>query len=151
MAKRRAVFVVGHAHWGKSRTLRALTDGLHRYVSIGTVKFFIRRMSNDDRPDEFYDFVDAIDASERPDLILAFCPTIQEQQTRTCLETLRKKGYRLYFWVLRNQYGSKAVIGPNEITTLARYGQVYVSGQGHAVDTTRAKALRLFIRNAVLI
>ncbi len=75
MTKGRVVFVVGHARWGKSRTLRALTINPHRRrIQLGGVEFSIRRMSNDDRPDEFYDFIRDVQPADKSDLIVAFLP-----------------------------------------------------------------------------
>lgn len=152
MAKGRVVFVVGHANWGKSRASRALTDGNphRRRIQLGGVAFFIRRMSNDDRPDGFYAFIDCVVPAENPNLIVAFCPQFKERRTRWCLETLREKGYRLFFLVMRQQYGTTQVVTPDEITTLRQYGRVETFEEGQAEDTTRARALRIFIENIVL-
>ncbi|MDZ7817093.1 MAG: hypothetical protein U5K55_00130 [Aliarcobacter sp.] len=58
------VFVVGHENWGKSKTLKSLTNG-SRYIknySINNINWFIRRnLSNDDYPDKYYDFMDNLD------------------------------------------------------------------------------------------
>jgi hypothetical protein len=45
------VFVVGHERWGKSKTLRSLTNGnIHRRrIIISGTEFYVRRMSNDDK------------------------------------------------------------------------------------------------------
>jgi len=152
MAKGHAVFVVGHANWGKSRTLRALTNGnAHlRRTRLAGVEFFIRRMSNDDRPDDFYAFIDGVVPHERPYLIVAFCPEFKERQTRWSLETMREKGYRLCFWVMRQQYGSTQVVTRDEIAVLRRHGRVGVFEGAQAEDTRRASALRIFIENTAL-
>jgi hypothetical protein len=152
MIKGRVVFVVGHANWGKSRTLRALTDGnVHqRRIQLGEAEFFIRRMSNDDRPDDFYDFVREVQPLRRPDLILAFCPKFQEPQPRRCLEQLQSKSYRLFFWVLRERYANGRFVTPDEIATLGEYGRVEIFDSGRAREHARARALRSFIENTVL-
>jgi len=152
MSDGRVVFVVGHAKWGKSRTLRALTDrNVHqRRIQIGGAEFFIRRMSNDDRPSEFYDFIRDIRPSQRPDLIVAFCPEFQKAETRRCLEQLQQKRYRLFFWILRERYGNGSFVTPDEIASLGEYGPVAVFESGHTEDHIRARALRSFIENTVL-
>jgi hypothetical protein len=152
MEKARIVFIVGHRHWGKSTTLTALANGMRRYISLSGVEFFIRRMSNDDRPDEFFAKMDGLNAVKTPSLIVAFCPTMKEDsRARRCLNSLRRKGYRLFFWVLRRQQkpGSNGFIEPGEIRSLQRYGRVKVF-EGQAPKSSRAKSLRGFISDRVL-
>src|SRR6267378_8117254 len=104
MTKARVVFVVGHRRWGKSTALSALANGMRRYISLADVEFFIRRMSNDDKPLDFYAKMGRVRPVETPSLIVAFCPTMKEDpRARQCLKSLRRKGYRLFFWVLRRQ------------------------------------------------
>jgi hypothetical protein len=152
MRRGRVVFVVGHAHWGKSTTLRALTqpNPQRRYIEIGEDEFFIRRMSNDDRPKEFYKFMGKVKPSNWPALIVAFCPVFDDPRTSQCLKALRRKRYRPFFWVLRWQYGGTRFITPEEIATLRNYGQVKIYGVRHAEAHARAIALRRFIQNTVL-
>jgi len=79
MNNKKIVFVVGHENWGKSKTLKALTDN-NRYVKnyeLGGHEWFIRRMSNDDQPDGYYDFMDVL---SKPYLIAAFCPNFDEER-----------------------------------------------------------------------
>jgi hypothetical protein len=152
MARGRVVFVVGHANWGKSRTLRALTSGNphQRRVQIGGVEFFIRRMSNDDRPNDFYEFIRDVQPSEKSDLIIAFCPAFEEPRTRWCLEQLQVKEYRLFFWVLHQQYGNGRFVTPDETRRLRGYGVVDIFDDGQAEDRRRATSLRIFVENVVL-
>ena len=145
-----AVFVVGHKNWGKSRTLSALTDGLQRYVRMGLVEFFIRRMSNDDVPDKFYRLLEKVDPSETPNLILAFCPTFGKPQARRSLEALRRKNYRLFFWVLRQNYHRTKEITRDEIAILRQFGRTEVFESGQVEDSDRGRALRAFIQATVL-
>jgi hypothetical protein len=153
MVNGRVAFVTGHANWGKSRTLRALTGGnVHQQlIQIGDAEFFIRRMSNDDRPAEFYDFIREIQPSRRPELILAFCPDFQEPMTRRCLDQLQRKRYRLFFWVMRQRFGNGQFVTPEEIAALCEYGHVEVFDSAQAQEHTRARALRAFIENIVLV
>ena len=55
--------------YGQSFTLRALTKGnsYQKYIVIEGVQFFIRRMSNDDQPAGYFDFI--------REIALAGCPT----------------------------------------------------------------------------
>lgn len=102
MSKGNIAFLVGHSDWGKSRTLRELTDGVHqkRYVSIGKSMFYIRRMSNDDLFEDYKDFMNSLDPAVRPNVIAALCPVFDEPQndTASLLRQLSKKGYELFFF-----------------------------------------------------
>jgi hypothetical protein len=55
MLEQRVAFVVGHEDWGKSLTLRALKaicDHPRRdVIVIDRLEFFVRMMSNDDKPE----------------------------------------------------------------------------------------------------
>jgi hypothetical protein len=152
MKKGRVVFVVGYSNWGKSRTLRSLTNGNshQKLILIQGTEFFIRRMSNDDKPKDFYAFIDCVDPADKPQLIVAFCPEFHERRVQQSLETLQQKRYRLFFWVLRHQYGTQQIVRPDEITELRRYGRVEIFDDGQAEDTARARALRAFIETIVL-
>jgi len=100
------VFVVGYENWGKSETLRALTEGNshRRRITINEEGFYIRRMSNDDKPDEYVVFMKSLDPSERSYLIAALCPNFERTNahTATILKSLRKKKYDLFFWVIEH-------------------------------------------------
>lgn len=152
MTQPRAVFVVGHSNWGKSRTLRALTDGNahRRYVQLRGVEFFIRRMSNDDRPDEFYAFVNSLRPSHTPQLIAAFCPSFGDPRAQRCLDHLVHHGYGLFFWVMRRAYLAARVVTADEIGRLRASGTVEIYDRGDAEDGVRATALRQFVENSVL-
>ena len=142
-----AVLLVGHAHWGKSRTLRALTDGsLQRSGTFGDRDFFIRRMSNDDHTDDFNNLVGSLSADDTPALILAFCPDFQDadKESEWCLQTLAKN-YRLSFFVLRHAFGDDRTITEAEIATMSRYGSVEIFEPKGADAETRAQVFRAHI------
>jgi hypothetical protein len=62
-----AFFVVGHSNWGKSSTLKALAAPPQvRKVVVGGRTFFIRRMSNDDRPNDWVAFIKGLRPADRP-------------------------------------------------------------------------------------
>src|SRR5258706_1701124 len=148
MMSARVVFVVGHRRWGKSTTLTALAKGMRRYISLDGTDFFIRRMSNDDRPYEFYAEMKRVKPVDTPSLIVAFCPTMKEDsRARQCLERLRRKGYRLFFWVMRRQQkpGTKGSIKVEETKLLAQYGEVEIF-ERRAGKRRRVKALRQLSR-----
>ncbi len=108
--KPRVVCLVGHENWGKSETLYYLVgESRHKgWIAINAIDIFVRHMSNDDRPDSFIDFITTVEVDNKPCLITALCPNFTNPEARTeyILETMRKKGYKLYFWVLYNQYGT---------------------------------------------
>ncbi len=78
MAKGKAFFVVGHKNWGKSDTLEALTGGNYhfRYWPVNGHKFFIRRMSDDDRPEQYREFARHLDPDHMPYVLAALCPRL---------------------------------------------------------------------------
>lgn len=147
------VFVVGHENWGKSHTLRFLTNGdwRARTVNIEGVKFFIRRMSNDDKPRSYVDFMGALSPKKRKFLIAALCPNFEREnaQTDSVLTSLKTKGYRLFFWVIKNQYGTDSEVLGDELSKLRSYGSVEVL-QGHVEADSRAAALRQYVEFQVI-
>lgn len=135
-------FVVGHKRWGKSSTLRQITDEVHqvRTVQLGDRSFFIRRMSNDDRPEEWEAFVQPLDPAETSHLIIALCPTLKADPFLAALS----ERYALFFWVMRHQYGGSGEIKPEEEARLAMVGRVEVY-TGHDEAAERAARLQRFI------
>ena len=76
---------MGHANWGKSKTLKALTKESVRVkkTTISNVEFFIRRMSNDDQPEGYVEFMKSLNPSTRPYVIAALCPQFEEPAAQT--------------------------------------------------------------------
>lgn len=148
---RRAVFVVGHENWGKSRTLLALTNArrVHR-VTIDNVTFFIKRMSNDDRREEYQQFIDTLSPTNIPNLIAALCPNFvgDDNDTPEILTTLRTKGYEMFFWVIEHQHGKEAVVDQSDLRALETFGRVEVFSERVEADL-RATQLRVFIATVV--
>ena len=153
MQKPKVAFVVGHAQWGKSKTLRALTNESYRQrrCLIGGVEFFIRRMSNDDNPKSFVKLMETIDPTVEPNIIAALCPNFQNKEaaTEAVLAALRKKGYHLFFWVMVNQYGTNAVIAAKDISRLRTFGKVEVVSGVHEAESM-AKKFKRFVSNVAL-
>src|SRR5258708_29348136 len=146
-------FVVGHSNWGKSRTLRALTGGAHqiRWITFRDHEFLIRRMSNDDLPDDFIDWIESISPANRPYVIAALCPNFKDEsaETQWILEDLRDKGYQMYFWVIEHGFGSSEVVTPGEISRLARFGRFEVLREVLEAGE-RGRVFRAFISDVVL-
>jgi len=152
MHKGKIAFVVGHERWGKSQTLSALTNGNFRLrrITIAGVKFFIRRMSNDDQPDGYIKFMKSINPARRPYLIAALCPRFNNHATETnsILSTLRAKGYQLFFWVIEHQYRTSAVVKTKEIKRLRKFGKVNVFS-ARAEAAARSASFKRFVSNVV--
>ena len=142
------IFVVGHSNWGKSATLRALTNGDYRVrkIKIEGVQYFIRRMSNDDRPKSFINRMTSVNPNKWPNILAALCPDFDDpsKKTGTVLQALQDKGYKLFFWVLQKQYGTEEVINPAEISHLRLFGQVEIFTEV-AQARVRAEKFKAFV------
>jgi hypothetical protein len=151
--KRSIVFVVGHGDWGKSKTLKSLTNENWRkkYVKISNHEFFIRRMSNDDKPKGYFDFMKSLSPEKKELLIAALCPNFEREnaQTEEILNLLKEKGYHLYFWVIECQFGTNEKIKPDEVSKLRDFGDVYVLSTKESSDM-RAKILQTYIEEKVI-
>lgn len=146
----KAFFIVGHKNWGKSKTLKALSGGrLLRCFSIDSKQFFFRRMSNDDRPDEFFQALrDLLKSPDKPLVIIALCPTFNDPTKRQQLiKALRgfSRGYRLFFFVLRFAYHGSRSIKDTELRNLEKFGTVKVLTQSKTGQGKRAQAFKSFI------
>lgn len=146
MDNKKVVFVVGHENWGKSKTLKALTENsshIKKYT-FGANVWFIRRMSNDDLPDGYYDFMDKLTKSH---LIAAFCPNFDEERYEVTVDLLKKlqnKGYKLYFWVLKVQFTSGIEMSTDYINSLKKFGDVEVYTK-KSEASIRSSELRKYI------
>jgi hypothetical protein len=130
MHKPSVVFVVGHSNWGKSKTLRALTNDNYRVhrTTISGVEYFVRRMSNDDLPESFIKWMTTVQPEKWPDILAALCPDFDdpEKETADVLQALKDKGYRLFFWVLHKKFGANEFVQSSEISRLRTFGKVEV-------------------------
>ena len=148
MAKPKVFFVVGHSNWGKSKTLRALTNGNHRVrrTSISGIEYFIRRMSNDDLPESFIKRMTTFRPAIWPNIIAALCPNFDdpEKQTAEVLKSLQDKGYKLFFWVLQKQYGTGTIIRPAELSRLRAFGKVELFREIAEADA-RSRKFKAFV------
>jgi hypothetical protein len=145
----KAFVLVGHENWGKSRTLKSLTDD-SRYaktISIDGRELFIRRMSNDDVPESLVRFVKNIDPQHYADVILTLCPNFHDPSRKTVsiLAKLSEK-YELFFWVLKFKYAANKTVSDNEIKRLEEYGEVEVFASKQPQSTERAKEFMAFIK-----
>src|ERR1043165_566165 len=158
MKSGKATMVVGHEHWGKSTTLRALTGT--RSVTRGPEtmiikghKVRIKRMSNDDPkdkdPQHFWRFICGLDPESDPYVIIAFCPNFEsDAKTRrnkldagSILDKLASS-YQLSFWVIKESQNPQEKlpreISAKEIKALRGYGRVETFS-GKATEKERAE------------
>ena len=153
--KNRIAFVVGHSHWGKSYTLRALTNDNYRQrrISIKQYEFYIRRMSNDDRPDydpeSYFNFMSSLNPNKTPYLIASFCPNFDRSETEKLLRALTTKGYELYFWVMERQFNGLGIVTKAEIERMTKLGTVAILPSAKEAPT-RARLFKQFVSNVVL-
>lgn len=140
--------LVGHKSWGKSRTLKAQTNDNYRvkHLTISGTTLFIRRMSNDDKPSDFREFVRGLQPDRHQFVILAFCPVFSENAD----EILRdlQGHYDIHSFVLRRSFDGARQIAPNEIESLGGYGPVEVFNDREEAPV-RAAALRAFLRRNI--
>lgn len=146
---------MGHEKWGKTYTLRALCGPTARRVTIGGVEFFVRRSSNDDitrkKPNGYSKFIHSL---SKPQVIAALCPkfkkisnsNLRQKFADDILETLQRKGYRLFFWIIKYRWGrSDRYILPKEMSKLRKYGRVRVFDGIDVKDRVRAKKFHAFV------
>ena len=145
MARARAILVVGHENWGKSRTLQALTGGQQRSAMFGSTRVYVKRMSNDDDPLQLEKYFRDLNPAVQTRVLVAFCPKLAPPDTsaRNLLAILQP-GYDLLFWVQRDSYPDQRVISPAELAAMRACGRVHVF-PGRAADVQRGADLRRFI------
>jgi hypothetical protein len=132
--------VVGRRQWGKSRTIRALATK-PGWVPLGGKRFFVRMMSNDDKPEDFEDFIADLDPKKKPYVLVAYCP---ERGSPLLLKTLARK-YRVHAFVLEHRFRKDDRVSTNEVTALRQYGIVKVFEPIDQPASERARALERFI------
>jgi hypothetical protein len=150
--KGKAFVLVGHENWGKSQTLKSFTDD-SRYVkriSINGREFFIRRMSNDDKPESLVRFVKNLDQQHHSYVILTLCPNFHNssRETINILSKLAEK-YELFFWVLKFKYAANKTVSDDEIERLKDYGDVEVFPSKQPQSMERAKEFKSFIKKRI--
>ena len=105
-------------------------------------------MSNDDYPDGYYDFINDLDIKTKPNVIAAFCPNFDEvrnEKTVEILNSLKIKGYDLYFWVIEHQFNTKNKMDSFFIDKLKNFGKVEIYSKCEEADL-RASSLKDFIK-----
>jgi GTPase SAR1 family protein len=148
MKKPIAILVAGHSNWGKSATLKALTEGrLFRSYQLSGADFFIRRMSNDDYTEAYKDFIDECVAAPSGNILAAFCPHFETGDLRFSEHSLAQlqTRYDLYIFALKYQYHTDNRITDHELTSMARFGEVRIFDDQNAESEDRAVALEDYI------
>ena len=144
-------FVCGHSNWGKSKTLGWLTGSKDKkWVPIAGANFWVRKMSNDDRPGDYLDKMGSLDPESDRWVVAALCPAFGKPDTDPAdlLHSLRQRGYDLHFWVIEQQYCGPGRVPAEEISRLQALGDVEVfPARAEAED--RERALRAFIERRV--
>jgi hypothetical protein len=147
LEKGKAFVVVGHANWGKSMTLKALTNGEWRqiWISIKKSDVRIKRMSNDDLPESLIKFLEKINSENIIYIIIALCPNFHDKSAKT-LEILKllSSKYSPFFWVMKKKYNSSEEVSDTEIQELKRYGKVTIF-QNQSESKVRAEEFKKFI------
>lgn len=146
MPKGKAFVIVGHARWGKSRTIRQLTGSKRRaWIHLKDIPIFVRRMSNDDIAKDLRKFLDEIDPDVKKIIIITLCPNFDNpaKETKKILELLKNK-YVPFFFVLKRRYSKDDEISDGEIRALKSVGSVKVLN-GKVEDAERAKQFRRFV------
>ena len=151
MEKGKAFILVGHSNWGKSRTLHKLISPKIRgwWQFKKDILFFVKTMSNDDRPDSLLNFVKCITLATKKFVIIALCPHFKDSLSKTneiILEIESK--YSLFFFVLRNAYNGGSPITDEEISELSQHGIVNILEE-RLEDISRAMHFRKFIESHV--
>lgn len=148
MKKPIAILVAGHSNWGKSATLKALTEGrLFRSYQLSGADFFIRRMSNDDYTEAYRDFIDECVAAPSGNILAAFCPHFEAGDLRFTEHSLAalKKKYDVYIFALKYQYHTDNRITDQELNSMGRFGEVQIFDDKNAEAEDRAVALEDFV------
>jgi hypothetical protein len=144
---KKAFIYVGHSHWGKSFALKHITEGnpFKKTVKIKGIWFWVRKMSNDDKPDELLIAVEGIPESWYDNFILTYCPShLKDEQAMEILNSL-SASCQLFFFVQESRYNNPSEkIEEHEIAYLRTIGVVEIL-KGRHEDTARANHFRRFI------
>lgn len=146
MVRSAAFLVVGHRHWGKSRTLAALGHGRRGRVQVVGRDVFIRRMSNDDKPESYADFISNLDPRSKPIVVLAYCP--EPGSEPKLLKALARK-YSLHFWIMEQSYTDRRKVSPGETAVLRTLGKAHLYEQKGEEAKLRSADLSAFIQSTL--
>jgi hypothetical protein len=149
--RKKCFILVGHSHWGKSKTLEALTGkDLGRHLKIEAIdeqlEAYVRRISNDDDEDALLKFSADLALRIKQDyLILTFCPKISASEKCQAILSNLKSVYDLYFFVLMENYQQTLHITDEEIALLEKYSPEIQRLYGHHEQDERSKQFADYI------
>ena len=147
--KKKAFFFFFYSNWGKSCTLRKLTNNsprIRRVTLAGNV-FYIRRMSNDDHETKLLEFVTNEINKKGNHAIIAFCPVFEAgRKSKEVLEIL-KKDFDLYFFVIKHEYKGSRVVANEEIEVLMQYGKCEVLNEKIESDLRAERFTKFILAN----
>jgi len=150
LKKGKAFFVVSHRRMGKTEILTALSGGtLARRILIDGTRFPVRRMSNDEDDEGFFDLLEYKYPDSQPHIILAMCPTFKEDRRRlpliAALERFSQR-YELFFFVLGGKENPRQKrMRQHEVEVMKAFGVVEVFRRS-AEAAGRARGFRKFIQ-----
>jgi len=127
--KRKKIFLyVGHSNWGKSFTLKHITNGnsKKKIIKLYDKTFRVRKMSNDDNEVKLLEFVNGIRFTNYQNYIIAFCPKQLTNQRSLDILNILISFSDLYFFVQKKQYHRENMIDDTEIQSLKDYGTVFI-------------------------
>lgn len=146
--KKKAFLVVGHSSWGKSFTLRQLTNDSPRVrrVELDGSVFYIRRMSNDDHETKLLNFVKNKLNTKGNHAIIAFCPVFDAGRKSKEILDILEKDFDLYFFVIKRRFNGAEEVSDKEIEVLMQYGKCEILND-RIESGLRAERLKAFIRH----
>lgn len=147
---KKAFIYVGHSHWGKSWTLRVLTNGKKdkKTFVLEGIWFWVRKMSNDDEAEGLLGEIMKIPASWYDHFVLAYCPShLTDDLAREILEELGIH-CKPHFFVQDQRFGHPSRrIPEEEITALREIGVVEVLSGQHEYTVRAARFLKFIQRH----
>jgi hypothetical protein len=168
-----AVLLVGHANFGKSRTLVKLSGSKNsRSIYIANKRFALQRKSNGDlnnyefilqrksNGDIGYVFKEKVDEYIHQNieyLLLTFCPDFDDMYnySEAVLKLLKENNYKIYSFVLKQKFNGNGSVKKSEIRKLEEYcagiGDCKGVRECDATDEDeRAKELKGYIEDIIL-
>ncbi|PKP12067.1 MAG: hypothetical protein CVU09_00800 [Bacteroidetes bacterium HGW-Bacteroidetes-4] len=148
---KKAFIYVGHANWGKSFAVKQLTNGSSRVkkIQINNKWVWVRKMSNDDKPEDLLEFVKNIPNNWYQNYILTYCPNHEHDKGAMEILNNLQKSCELYFFVQQNMYQDPSqTIPAAEINYLQQIGTVQII-TGKIEDSVRANEFLSFINQHI--
>ena len=124
-----AFVVVGHEDFGKTQTMLALKGPTYRYckiIPINGIDYWTRTRSNDDIGKEVLGALNKQKNNGRH-IIIVLCPNFTDPAKYTVdILNLLQAHYKIFFFVLKKQFGRSGEVSVSEIAQLQGYGTVQI-------------------------